>query len=57
MQSTPSAQGKRHCSASAVSSPVTCGKIKRKNNSLGSPVMKKNDSVDSPRDDSFKVGT
>lgn len=57
MQNTPSAQGKRHCSASAVSSPVTCGKIKRKNNSLGSPVMKKNDGVDSPTDDSFKVGT
>ncbi|TWW70739.1 Serine/threonine-protein kinase greatwall [Takifugu flavidus] len=53
---TPSVQGKRHCSASVVSSPASCGKMKRKNNSLGSPMMTKNDSVHSATHDSFKVG-
>lgn len=35
---TPCGDGKRHCSTSAVSSPVTCCKIKQKNNSVGSPM-------------------
>nr|XP_043906981.1 serine/threonine-protein kinase greatwall isoform X1 [Solea senegalensis] len=45
---TPTGEGKRHCSASAVSSPISCGKIKLKNNSLASPVMKKKDKLHSP---------
>uniref|UniRef100_A0A672ZDD0 Serine/threonine-protein kinase greatwall n=1 Tax=Sphaeramia orbicularis TaxID=375764 RepID=A0A672ZDD0_9TELE len=45
---TPAAEGKRHCSASAVSSPMTCGKIKQKNSSLDSPLMKKKDQPYSP---------
>uniref|UniRef100_A0A3Q3LZ07 Serine/threonine-protein kinase greatwall n=1 Tax=Labrus bergylta TaxID=56723 RepID=A0A3Q3LZ07_9LABR len=35
---TPAGEGKRHCSASAVSSPMSCDKIKPKSNSFGSPV-------------------
>uniref|UniRef100_A0A665X7Z0 Serine/threonine-protein kinase greatwall n=1 Tax=Echeneis naucrates TaxID=173247 RepID=A0A665X7Z0_ECHNA len=45
---TPAGEGKRHYSASAVSSPMSCGKIKPKNNSLGSPVVKKKDQLCSP---------
>ncbi|KAM3593704.1 uncharacterized protein V6R79_019649 [Siganus canaliculatus] len=41
---TPVGEGKRHCSASAVSSPASCARIKQKNNSLGSPMMKKGES-------------
>nr|XP_057916357.1 serine/threonine-protein kinase greatwall [Doryrhamphus excisus] len=37
---TPAGEGKRHCSASAASSPGLCGKVKQKNNSLGSPLMR-----------------
>ncbi|XP_068437903.1 serine/threonine-protein kinase greatwall [Clinocottus analis] len=38
---SPADESKRHCSASAVSSPMSCGKIKQKNSSLGSPSMRK----------------
>ncbi|XP_054622174.1 serine/threonine-protein kinase greatwall isoform X2 [Dunckerocampus dactyliophorus] len=37
---TPAGEGKRHCSASVASSPGPCGKVKQKNNSLGSPLMR-----------------
>ncbi|XP_068615288.1 serine/threonine-protein kinase greatwall-like [Brachionichthys hirsutus] len=40
---TPAAGGMRRCSASAASSPMSCGRIKQKNNSLGSSVRKKRD--------------
>ncbi|XP_053715964.1 serine/threonine-protein kinase greatwall [Synchiropus splendidus] len=40
---TPVGEGKRHCSASYVSRPMTCGKLRPKNNSLGSPVSVKKD--------------
>ncbi|XP_022604486.1 serine/threonine-protein kinase greatwall [Seriola dumerili] len=53
---TPAGEGKRHCSASAMSSPMSCGKIKPKNNSLGSPVMKKKDQVYSPACYPWKLG-
>ncbi|XP_069552518.1 serine/threonine-protein kinase greatwall [Brachyistius frenatus] len=53
---TPAGEGKRHCSVSAASSPVTCGKIKPKNNSLGSPVMKKSDEPFSPAPYLWKMG-
>ncbi|TKS87449.1 Serine/threonine-protein kinase greatwall [Collichthys lucidus] len=52
---TPSAEGKRHCSASAVSSPMCCSKKKQKNNSLGSPMMKK-DHLNSPTRFPWKMG-
>ncbi|XP_061569700.1 serine/threonine-protein kinase greatwall isoform X2 [Cololabis saira] len=42
---TPSGEGKRHCSTSAVNSPMSCRKIKQKNNSLGSPLVKKRDQM------------
>ncbi|XP_005932157.1 serine/threonine-protein kinase greatwall isoform X1 [Haplochromis burtoni] len=45
---TPAAEGKRHCSATVVSSPMSCGKIKPRNKSLDSPVMKKIDRLSSP---------
>lgn len=47
-QNTPAGEGKRHCSASVVSSPMSCGRIKRKNISLGSPPTKTNYSQHSP---------
>lgn len=47
-QNTPAGEGKRHCSASVQSSPMSCGRIKRKNISLGSPVAKTNDGQISP---------
>uniref|UniRef100_UPI0037E8CFB8 serine/threonine-protein kinase greatwall isoform X2 n=1 Tax=Semicossyphus pulcher TaxID=241346 RepID=UPI0037E8CFB8 len=53
---TPAAEGKRHCSASAVSSPMSCGKIKPKNNSYGSPMMKKKDQLSSPTRYPWKKG-
>ncbi|XP_029979053.1 serine/threonine-protein kinase greatwall isoform X2 [Sphaeramia orbicularis] len=53
---TPAAEGKRHCSASAVSSPMTCGKIKQKNSSLDSPLMKKKDQPYSPAGYPWKWG-
>ncbi|XP_017261857.1 serine/threonine-protein kinase greatwall [Kryptolebias marmoratus] len=45
---TPAGDGKRHCSASVVSSPMSCGKIKPKNNSLTSPLMYSKDQQFSP---------
>ncbi|XP_040921385.1 serine/threonine-protein kinase greatwall isoform X2 [Toxotes jaculatrix] len=53
---TPAGEGKRHCSASAVSSPMSCGKIKQKNSSLGSPLMKKRDQLNSPACYPWKLG-
>uniref|UniRef100_A0A3Q1I186 Serine/threonine-protein kinase greatwall n=1 Tax=Acanthochromis polyacanthus TaxID=80966 RepID=A0A3Q1I186_9TELE len=53
---TPAGEGKRHCSASAMSSPMSCGKIKQKNNSLGSPLMKKKDQLSSPAHGPWRLG-
>ncbi|XP_070784462.1 serine/threonine-protein kinase greatwall [Enoplosus armatus] len=53
---TPVGEGKRHCSASAMSSPMSCGKIKQKNNSIGSPLMKKKDHLYSPTRYPWKIG-
>ncbi|XP_073344530.1 serine/threonine-protein kinase greatwall [Pagrus major] len=53
---TPAAEGKRHCSTSAVSSPMSCGKVRQKNNSLGSPLMKKKDQAYSPTRYPWKMG-
>ncbi|CAJ1082654.1 serine/threonine-protein kinase greatwall [Xyrichtys novacula] len=53
---TPAGEGKRHCSASAVSSPMSCGRMKPKNNSLGSPSMKKKDQLSSPTVFPWKMG-
>ncbi|XP_007555832.1 serine/threonine-protein kinase greatwall [Poecilia formosa] len=47
---TPVTEGKRHCSASVVSSPMSCSKVKQKNNSLGSPVMNNSEQLFSPAD-------
>ncbi|XP_075936452.1 serine/threonine-protein kinase greatwall isoform X1 [Anarhichas minor] len=52
---TPAGESKRHCSASAVSSPMSCGKIKHRNSSLGSPLMRKKDQQCSPVP--WKTGT
>ncbi|XP_074549426.1 serine/threonine-protein kinase greatwall isoform X2 [Halichoeres trimaculatus] len=38
---SPAGEGRRHCSASAASSPMSCSKLRPKNNSLGSPCVKK----------------
>ncbi|XP_041817438.1 serine/threonine-protein kinase greatwall isoform X2 [Chelmon rostratus] len=54
---TTAGEGKRHCSASAVSSPMSCGKIKHKNNSLGSPLMKIKDHLSSPTCYPLKMGS
>ncbi|XP_045885032.1 serine/threonine-protein kinase greatwall isoform X2 [Micropterus dolomieu] len=54
---TPAGEGKRHCSASVVSSPLSCGKTKRKNNSLGSPWMKTKDQLYSPTRYPWKMET
>uniref|UniRef100_A0A3Q3JG89 Serine/threonine-protein kinase greatwall n=1 Tax=Monopterus albus TaxID=43700 RepID=A0A3Q3JG89_MONAL len=51
---TPMGESKRHCSASAVSSPMSCGKMKQKNNSLGSPLT--NTQLHSPASYSLKLG-
>ncbi|XP_028288935.1 serine/threonine-protein kinase greatwall isoform X2 [Parambassis ranga] len=53
---TPAAEGKRHCSASAASSPMSCSKLKQKNNSLDSPLMKKKDQLSSPALRPWKLG-
>lgn len=45
---TPCGEGKRHCSMSAVSGPMTCSKIKQKNNSVGSPATTIMDQCMSP---------
>ncbi|KAK5849932.1 hypothetical protein PBY51_014229 [Eleginops maclovinus] len=38
---SPAAEGKRHCSTSAASSPLSCGRLRKKKTSLGSPLLKK----------------
>nr|XP_019958768.1 PREDICTED: serine/threonine-protein kinase greatwall [Paralichthys olivaceus] len=53
---TPTGEGKRHCSASAASSPISCGRVRHKNNSLGSPLMKKKDQIFSPAQYPWKLG-
>lgn len=53
---TPAGEGKRHCSASAVSSPMSCGKIKQKNSSLGSPLLTKKDELHSLARRPWKMG-
>lgn len=53
---TPCEEGKRHCSTSAVSSPVTCSKIKLKNNSVGSPLTTIIDQPIYPAAQSLKRG-
>ncbi|XP_029313532.1 serine/threonine-protein kinase greatwall [Cottoperca gobio] len=53
---SPTAEGKRHCSVSAVSSPMSCSKIKQKKSSLGSPLMKKKDQMFSPACYPWKSG-
>uniref|UniRef100_A0A3B5M9H1 Serine/threonine-protein kinase greatwall n=1 Tax=Xiphophorus couchianus TaxID=32473 RepID=A0A3B5M9H1_9TELE len=47
---TSATEGKRHCSASVMSSPMSCSKVKQKNNSLGSPVMNNSEQLFSPAD-------
>ncbi|XP_010765895.1 serine/threonine-protein kinase greatwall isoform X1 [Notothenia coriiceps] len=53
---SPAAEGKRHCSASAASSPMSCGKVRRKKNSLGSPLLKKKEKQ-SPAGYPWKTGS
>ncbi|XP_042366326.1 serine/threonine-protein kinase greatwall [Plectropomus leopardus] len=53
---SPAGEGRRHCSASAVSSPMSCGKIKQKTSSLGSPLMKKKHQLQSPACCPWKTG-
>ncbi|CAN9506445.1 unnamed protein product [Ophioblennius macclurei] len=53
---TPSGEVKRHSSASAVSSPMSCSKVKQKNNSLGSPRMKTKEQQSSPHCYPWKLG-
>ncbi|KAL7373491.1 hypothetical protein ABVT39_007625 [Epinephelus coioides] len=54
---SPAGEGRRHCSASAVSSPMSCGKIKQKTGSLGSPLMTRKDQLYSPACYSWKTGS
>ncbi|XP_033841637.1 serine/threonine-protein kinase greatwall [Periophthalmus magnuspinnatus] len=51
---TPSVEGKRHCSTSAMSSPATCGKNRQINNSVGSPMAIVADQPTSPSAHSWK---
>uniref|UniRef100_A0A1A7X2W3 Serine/threonine-protein kinase greatwall n=1 Tax=Iconisemion striatum TaxID=60296 RepID=A0A1A7X2W3_9TELE len=53
---TPAGEGKRHSSASVVSSPMSCSKVKQKNNSLGSPLMNSTDQLFSPAGCVNKIG-
>ncbi|KAM7390196.1 hypothetical protein PAMA_008395 [Pampus argenteus] len=53
---TPAGEGKRHSSACVMSSPMSCGKVKQKNSSLGSPLMTKKDHLDSPARYPWKMG-
>ncbi|KAJ4925702.1 hypothetical protein JOQ06_018423 [Pogonophryne albipinna] len=53
---SPAAEGKRHCSTSAASSPMSCGKVRRKKNSLGSPLLKKKEQQ-SPAGYPWKTGS
>ncbi|KAF7664655.1 hypothetical protein LDENG_00170530 [Lucifuga dentata] len=52
---TSAAENKRHSSASAVLSPMSCGKIKQKKHSLDSPLMKKKDQLCSPVSYAWKM--
>ncbi|KAM4544302.1 serine/threonine-protein kinase greatwall [Fundulus diaphanus] len=45
---TAAAESKRHSSASAVSSPMSCCKVKQKKNSLGSPLLSGSEQSFSP---------
>ncbi|KAM8823542.1 serine/threonine-protein kinase greatwall isoform 2-T2 [Spinachia spinachia] len=45
---SPTGESKRHSSASAVSSPMSCGKTKPRSSSFASPIMKTKDSRYSP---------
>ncbi|KAK7881501.1 hypothetical protein WMY93_029910 [Mugilogobius chulae] len=51
---TPSGEGRHQCNTSAMSSPATCGKMKPKNNSVGSPMNQKTDQPFSPTTQSWK---
>ncbi|KAJ0059747.1 hypothetical protein NL108_011251, partial [Boleophthalmus pectinirostris] len=52
---TPSGEVKRHCSTSAISSPVTGGKNRQKNNSVGSPMTVVTDQPFYPSAHSWKT--
>ncbi|KAK2859674.1 hypothetical protein Q5P01_004294 [Channa striata] len=54
---TPVGEGKRHCSTSAVSSPMSCCRMKPKNNSLGSPRLKTKDQLYSSGRYPWKLGS
>ncbi|XP_070961209.1 serine/threonine-protein kinase greatwall-like isoform X1 [Oncorhynchus clarkii lewisi] len=45
---TPAVEGKRDSSGSAVFSPMSCGKIEQRKNSLSSPLMRQKEYLDSP---------
>ncbi|CAB1349638.1 unnamed protein product, partial [Coregonus sp. 'balchen'] len=45
---TPAVEGKRHSSGSAVFSPMSCGKIEQRKNSLSSPLRRQNEYLRSP---------
>ncbi|XP_029611609.1 serine/threonine-protein kinase greatwall isoform X1 [Salmo trutta] len=45
---TPAVEGKRHSSGSAVFSPMSCGKIEQRKNSLSSPLMRQKEYLRSP---------
>ncbi|XP_041669988.1 serine/threonine-protein kinase greatwall isoform X2 [Cheilinus undulatus] len=53
---TPAGGDKRPCSASAVCSPMSCDKVKTKNNSLGSPLTAIKDQLTSPTSYPWKRG-
>ncbi|XP_064797685.1 serine/threonine-protein kinase greatwall isoform X2 [Oncorhynchus masou masou] len=45
---TPAVEGKRHSSGSAVFSPMSCGKIEQRKNSLSSPLRRQKEYLRSP---------
>lgn len=47
-QNTPAVEGKRHSSGSAVFSPMSCGKIEQRKNSLSSPLRRQKEYLRSP---------
>ncbi|XP_047424397.1 serine/threonine-protein kinase greatwall isoform X2 [Mugil cephalus] len=53
---SPAGEGRRHCSASVVSSPAFSSRVKQKNNSLDSPLMKRKDQLCSPALCPWKLG-
>nr|XP_015810927.2 serine/threonine-protein kinase greatwall isoform X1 [Nothobranchius furzeri] len=53
---TPAGESKRHSSASVVSSPMSCSKVKQKNNSLGSPLTNSTYQLFSPTGYENKIG-